>query len=117
MLAQEALGYLHANCGMCHNDSVDGLPNSTLYMWLHHDDTTVEQTPTYLSAAGVPTVTFMNPACTHRLEPGDPCKAAWSSVWKAARWASPCRPSARKSSIPPAAPPSARGSILYRLSS
>jgi hypothetical protein len=49
-----ALGYLHANCGNCHNDSpglpVENLPEPQMLLRLSVSATTLEQTDTYLTA-------------------------------------------------------------------
>lgn len=63
-----ALGYLHANCGHCHNQARPGVdvapcmdPNNVLDFWLTIDDlSSPEETRTYLTAIG-----FI-------IEPGDP---------------------------------------------
>jgi len=45
-----ALGYLHANCGMCHNDSGKIYNTAALDLWTHLDQIqTVETTRAYLS--------------------------------------------------------------------
>jgi hypothetical protein len=64
---QDALGYLHANCGGCHNDT--GI-NVSLYLRLLVDQTTVESTSAYATAVNVPTENPNFPG--DRIEPGDP---------------------------------------------
>jgi hypothetical protein len=74
---QAALGYLHANCGNCHNSSFAG---STLRMRLLVGHRTVQATDTYTTATNVPTTTF---ACNgagvgncDRIEPNNPAQSA-----------------------------------------
>ena len=33
-ISRDALGYLHINCGTCHNQSEDGLPQFDMNLWL-----------------------------------------------------------------------------------
>lgn len=75
---QAALGYLHANCGHCHNDTTDGVPQLDMNLWLGVDETTVSTTATYLTAVGQPNTTFNDQNVTARIEPGDPSSSA---VW------------------------------------
>jgi hypothetical protein len=46
LIEQAALGYLHANCANCHNDTADGIGFLGMNM---------------------PVTVFSNPACTHRI--------------------------------------------------
>lgn len=71
--AQQALGYLHANCGNCHNPQ--GTVFGHLWMQLSVDDATVEATNTFTTAVGVPTV---GPGCDgcDRIAPGKPDQSA-----------------------------------------
>jgi hypothetical protein len=63
-IAQSALGYLHANCGHCHNSAAPDRPcldPDVHDFWLRIDDlTSVESTATYRSAVG------------DAIQPGDP---------------------------------------------
>ena len=70
--AQEALGYLHANCGNCHNDSADRIPQSDLSLWLGSEMTTVEDTPAFQTAVGVPNLLFSDQHVSARIVPGSP---------------------------------------------
>lgn len=63
--AQAALGYLHANCGGCHNAT--GV--SFLRMRLSASNTTVESTDTFTTAVGVPAF-FDAPGRPLRIDPG-----------------------------------------------
>jgi hypothetical protein len=75
---QQALGYLHANCGNCHNDTADGVKQVDLDLWLGSDHNSVQDTPTYLSAVGKPNQIFNDQHVTARIVPGDPSKSAVS---------------------------------------
>jgi len=74
---QAALGYLHANCGNCHNSAFAG---TTLRMRLLVAQRTVAATDAYTTAVNVPTTTY---ACNgagvgacDRIEPGAPARSA-----------------------------------------
>jgi hypothetical protein len=70
-VAQAALGYLHGNCGGCHNDT--GV-HVSLFMRLLVEQTTVESTWTYTTGVNVFTG---NPAFPmDRITPGDPAHSA-----------------------------------------
>ncbi|XXX80227.1 PQQ-dependent sugar dehydrogenase [Sorangium sp. So ce134] len=69
--AAAALGYLHANCGNCHNDT--GV--ATLRTRLLAADTTVESTDTYATGVGV-TPSFWESGVVHRITAGDPESSA-----------------------------------------
>ena len=70
---QQALGYLHANCGNCHNDSVDGLLVPYFNTFIKTTDASVEMTGTYQTLVGQPTEQFIAaPHCLVRVTPGDP---------------------------------------------
>jgi hypothetical protein len=75
---QAALGYLHANCGHCHNDSVDHVPQLDMNLWLDVEHDTAAQTGAYLTAIGVATTLFVAQGVTTRIAPGD---AAASALW------------------------------------
>ncbi|MDX2052667.1 MAG: hypothetical protein SFV15_09770 [Polyangiaceae bacterium] len=59
-LAKEALGYLHANCGACHNRFFQTV---NLRLRLHVTDKRVEDTDTYTTTLGQEPVSFMCPGC------------------------------------------------------
>jgi hypothetical protein len=50
VVEQAALGYLHANCANCYNDSPDGLLFPSLDMRLRAGDSGVTQTAAYVSS-------------------------------------------------------------------
>jgi hypothetical protein len=71
--AQTALGYLHANCGTCHD--ADGVPFVDVQMHLRTSDTTVEDTATWQTAVGLPAVYYPCDGCDI-IEPGAPEQSA-----------------------------------------
>jgi hypothetical protein len=76
--AVAALGYLHANCGHCHNASADRVPQVDLELWLRVGDVAVADTGAYVTAVGVPNTLFDDQHVTARIEPGSPDASA---VW------------------------------------
>lgn len=73
--AQAALGYLHANCGNCHNDRNQYLP---LRLWLAAAALQdVEATGTYTTSVGVTTSTdpLSGVDATQIIVPGDPSRS------------------------------------------
>jgi hypothetical protein len=73
---QAALGYLHANCGHCHNRSRDGIPHTDLSFWVDVGLTSVDETDTYLTAVGQGTILFKDQHITARIQPGIPEESA-----------------------------------------
>ncbi len=73
---RDALGYLHANCGNCHNDSRDGLPQSDLDLWVKADVTSVAETGAYRTAIGKPTMTFADQHVSGRIVKGNAAESA-----------------------------------------
>jgi hypothetical protein len=72
-VAQAALGYMHANCGHCHNDSGD----NPLYLRLRVSDAKVEDTWTFTTAVNVPCIVQdAGHTLTARIQPGSPDKSA-----------------------------------------
>jgi len=69
---QAALGYLHANCGNCHNQ---GGANVNLYMRLLVSNTTVQETDAYTSGVNVVTANWPCGGCV-RIAPGDAAASA-----------------------------------------
>lgn len=65
--AKAALGYLHSNCGNCHNST--GM--ATLRLRLLTSDATVEDTDAYTTAVEVAS-NFSVPGMTYRIAPGNP---------------------------------------------
>ncbi len=71
--AQAALGYLHANCGHCHNPGSSVAGQVPMYLWLNVDELdTVETTQSYITTVGAELTKGTGPAgSTHRILPGD----------------------------------------------
>lgn len=74
---QEALGYLHANCGNCHNTTpgvpVENVPEPQMLLRLSVDDATFEETDTYLTAVNqLGTASAEIGADWYRIEGGNP---------------------------------------------
>lgn len=67
---RRALGYLHANCGHCHNPKGAARPDTDLTLRLGAERTPAEDTPTYLTALGEAVDSF--PGEGVRVVPGDP---------------------------------------------
>ncbi len=66
--AHAALGYLHANCGNCHNPT--GVPEVNLRLRVLVGNTTVESTDTYKTTVNVAATRFACNGCS-RIAPGD----------------------------------------------
>ncbi|HYH97064.1 hypothetical protein [Hyalangium sp.] len=70
-VASKALGYLHANCGNCHNPQ--GIEfNNPFTLQLSVTDTSVEDTGTWKTGVRVPVEKFVTPGVTMRISPGNP---------------------------------------------
>ena len=69
--AQAALGYLHANCGNCHNDESDRVPQVDLSLWLNVEDTTVEATSAWKTAVSQGNALFNDQHVIARIAPGN----------------------------------------------
>lgn len=68
-----ALGYLHANCGNCHNDSPLAVEFiRTFDLRVSVTATSAEATGTYRTAVGSLVEKFVYPGVTHRILPGQP---------------------------------------------
>ncbi len=76
--AQAALGYLHANCGHCHNSTSDRVKQVDLDLWLGAAHDSVESTAAFLSAVGKPNQLFNDQHVTGRIVAGDPSESAVS---------------------------------------
>jgi len=73
---QAALGYLHANCGNCHNSTNDRVPQITLDLWLDVGLTNVEDTAAWKTAVDQPTELFKDQHIAGRIVPGSPSASA-----------------------------------------
>jgi hypothetical protein len=75
-MTQEALGYLHANCGHCHNPGGSARPDVDLTLQLDLAATTPETTTIWRDTVGVALFRFEHACCTLRVAPGDPDASA-----------------------------------------
>jgi len=75
---QAALGYLHANCGNCHNSTADRVPQVDLDLWLEVDVTDVASTSAWRTTVDLPSTLFNDQHVSGRVVPGDPEQSA---VW------------------------------------
>ena len=73
---QNALGYLHANCGNCHNDDpgipVESVPAPQLLLRVRVADQDLEDTDTYKTAINQPTTASAELGLEWRILGGDP---------------------------------------------
>ena len=69
---RRALGYLHANCGHCHNPRGAAWPDVDLSLQLTGSAATPDATATYTSTMNVALFRFQHPGITVRVKPGDP---------------------------------------------
>lgn len=75
-IEQDAVGYLHANCGYCHNDTAQGQELDTDYfLRLKSTDRTLDEMGAYITAVNQPvTLSYHGqggPPCSHRIHGGD----------------------------------------------
>lgn len=72
-IAQAALGYLHANCGVCHNYRSQAYSSSPVQidMWLEFGVSDLQMTPTYATLVGQPTTGDVS-HLSLRIDPGNP---------------------------------------------
>lgn len=66
-----ALGYLHANCGNCHNSTPDAVMQVNLQLWVDVELATVAETDAYQSAVCTLNQLFNGGGTTHRVLPGN----------------------------------------------
>jgi len=71
-----ALGYLHANCGHCHNRNGTSWPDTQMVLRLTTQDTSVESSGVYTSLVGQPLQYWRGGAITLRVAPGNPDASA-----------------------------------------
>jgi hypothetical protein len=72
----KALGYLHANCGHCHNENGSARPDTDMMLRLDLASTTPEASPAYQTTIGVATQYFRDPLRPLRVTAGDPDASA-----------------------------------------
>jgi hypothetical protein len=68
---QAALGYLHANCGNCHNGERDRIPQVDLSFWLNVEHTTEEETDAWKTAVSQANAIFNDQHVIGRIVPGN----------------------------------------------
>jgi hypothetical protein len=66
-----ALGYLHANCGNCHNRNGSAWPDTQAVMRLGWEERTAEGTAIYHTLVGQRFTYWRHPTLTLRIAPGD----------------------------------------------
>jgi hypothetical protein len=71
-VTRTALGYLHANCGSCHNPNGTSWPDADMDLRLTVSDRTPEATTIYQTTVGVDLTRVLDVAVTKRVAPGDP---------------------------------------------
>jgi hypothetical protein len=71
-IGPDALGYLHANCGQCHNSTADRIAQVDLDLWLDVGVTTVEESAAWRTAVGQPTSVFSDQHVFRRIVAGSP---------------------------------------------
>jgi hypothetical protein len=81
-VARQALGYLHANCGNCHNPSGTSRTDTNLTLRLEVSEHTVEDTGIYKSSVRVELDHWMHKAFDLRIAPGDSGASAVSARMK-----------------------------------
>jgi hypothetical protein len=79
-MTQDALGYLHANCGNCHNDSpglpVESVPEPQMYLRVSVNDQALEDTGTYQTAINQATTASSELGIDYRILGGDETESA-----------------------------------------
>ncbi len=75
-VTRAALGYLHANCGNCHNPNGAARPDVDMTLRLSVAERTAEDTAIYRATVGQALFRFMEEGYTLRIAPGDPDHSA-----------------------------------------
>jgi len=75
-LVSAALGYLHANCGHCHNSNGTSWPDTQMDLRVRLDDFTPEMTGLYRTTIAQRLQSYRNPGFGERVVPHDPNKSA-----------------------------------------
>lgn len=74
--ARAALGYLHANCGHCHDQNGSARPDTDLALRLSVNDVSVERTAAYRTSVGRSLDSFSTAAFDVRVRAGRPEESA-----------------------------------------
>ncbi len=89
---QDALGYLHGNCGHCHNQHAWFAPKIHLFMRLAVGDTVPEETQTYKTSIGVKMTHSYPGGIDTAVVPGQPERSQlWVRMGLRDDWAMPPR--------------------------
>jgi mono/diheme cytochrome c family protein len=75
-LAISAGGYLHANCGHCHNPNGAAWAKSNMTLRLSYGATNVPTSALYTSTVGVSVESYANKGYDFRIDPGSPARSA-----------------------------------------
>jgi hypothetical protein len=73
---QQALGYLHANCGSCHNQSKDGLPQFDMNLWLDVGFSSPESTGVWTTTVDTQNQIFHDQHVDARIVSGIPARSS-----------------------------------------
>jgi mono/diheme cytochrome c family protein len=73
---QAALGYLHANCGSCHNSTADRVPQVDLNLWLATGLSSPEESGAWMTAVDQPSLVFNDQHVSGRIVSGNPAESA-----------------------------------------
>ncbi len=68
----QALGYLHVNCGNCHNRSGSAWPDTDMVLRVGVDEVEAPETELYRTTVDQPLTSFDSPGLNLRIAPGDP---------------------------------------------
>lgn len=71
-ITEAALGYLHANCGHCHNPNGTARPDTDLDLSVSVHAMTPEETGAWRTGVSVPTRSWTHAGVPLRITPGDP---------------------------------------------
>jgi len=74
--ARGAVGYLHANCGHCHNENGASWPDTDMVLRVAYGESSVTSARLFTSTVGVATKSFRSSGFSVRIEPGDPDASA-----------------------------------------
>lgn len=75
-LTQRALGYLHANCGNCHNERGTSRPDTNVILRLSIHERSLEDSALYRTNIGVTLDSWMRKGFALRIDPGHPNESA-----------------------------------------
>lgn len=75
-VARQALGYLHANCGNCHNPDGTSRTDTNVTLRLSVDEHSVEETAIYQSTVGVDLDSWLQKGFDSRISAGEPERSA-----------------------------------------